>query len=84
MKQTCICGHPISFGRSNVKRCPVCHSLQVRDWDGIWVFEYVPYTSGLGSSTMFIPKKERGLNYVRTPAERAFESSQYQKGCLAL
>ena len=78
MKPTCICGNPISFGRSNVKRCINCHSLQVRDFDGIWIFEYTDPTSGLGASTLFIPKKGRD-GYARTIAQTAFEASQYQK-----
>ena len=84
MKPQCICGQPVYFGRSNVKRCSVCHSLQVRDWDGIWIFEYVPYTSGLGTSTVFIPKKERKADYVRTSAQIAFEAAEYQKVCRGL
>ena len=84
MKPTCICGNPISFGRSNVKRCSVCHSLQVRDWDGIWVFEYVPCTSGLGSSTLFIPRKERKANYKRTKAQANYDASCYEKARIGL
>lgn len=78
MKPTCICDEAITFGRRNSRRCPKCHSLQIRDHDGYWVYEYTEETSGLSESAVFIPRKRRS-DYARTAAQTAFEAAQYQK-----
>lgn len=58
MNPKCICGHEIAFpGRSNVRRCPECHSLQVRDPDGIWVFETTSSVEDYGERTMYIERR---------------------------
>lgn len=69
----CLCGTPITFGRSNVRRCPNRHSLHVRDYNGIWIYENTDPESGLGTSTMFI-RKGRKSDYVRSIAEAAYEN----------
>lgn len=78
MKPQCLCGQAIQFGRRNVMRCVKCHALQVRDYDGLWIFEASEFAEDNGSSTLFIPK-ERGRGYVRTHSQAAFEAAQYQK-----
>ena len=83
MKPTCICGQPVYFGRSNVKRCINCHSLQVRDYDGSWIFEYTDPTSGLGASTLFIPKSKKS-GYQRSHSQVAFEAGQFEKAWCGL
>lgn len=80
---SCLCGHPITFNRSNVRRCIQCHALQVRDYDGTWIFEATEFPWDTGASTLFIPRKER-QNYVRTPAQRDFEAGIYKKSCRGL
>jgi hypothetical protein len=60
MKPKCLCGQEIAFtGRSNVRRCPECHSLQVRDTDGIWVFETTPSVEDFGERTMYIERRSK-------------------------